>query len=104
MDIIIQSLGFTASEHLKEFIAEKMSKLEHHEEIIRANVTLFEGADGNPENQFCEIRMEVPGNDHFAKRNSDAYEKAITETVDVLQKVMRKSKDKMIESRRTPIE
>jgi putative sigma-54 modulation protein len=93
MDIIIQSLGFTAGESLESFIREKVSGIKS-EEIVRANVTLFKGPASNPENDYCEIRLEVPGNDHFVKRNSPYFETSVSECVDVLNQVVIKARDK----------
>ena len=98
MDIIIQSLGFTASENLNNFVKEKLSKLLGQDDIVRANVSLFE--DGNsPDNKYCEIRLEVPGNDHFVKKNNGSYETAIIDAADAVQKVLRRSKDKEVSQR-----
>ncbi len=95
MDIILQTPGFKASEKLEEFLQEKSGKLEHYtDKIIRANVTLFKGAETELSNNYCEIRLEVPGNDHFVKKNSGSFEQAITESVDALQHMLERSKDK----------
>ena len=100
MDIIIQSLGFKASDHLEGFIREKLNRvLLQSDTVIRANVTLYAGSESNPENNVCEIRLEVPGNDHFVKKSSDMFEKAITECIDALHRIMRRNKDKQISSR-----
>ncbi len=92
MDIIIQSLGFKAGETLESFIREKVSALKS-DIIVRANVTLFMGPETNPENNYCEIRLEVPGNDHFVKKNSEYFETSVSECVDVLAQMINKSKD-----------
>ena len=100
MDIIIQSLGFKASEHLEEFIREKIKKAIHEsDKVVRANVTLYAASESNPQNNVCEIRLEVPGNDHFVKKSSDGFEQAITECTDALQKIIRRAKDKQISNR-----
>ena len=100
MDIIIQSLGFKASDHLEEFIREKLDKVVlESDKVIRANVTLYAASESNPQNNVCEIRLEVPGNDHFVKKSSDIFEKAITECTDALQKIIRRTKDKQISNR-----
>src|SRR4051794_31898808 len=96
MDIIIQSLGFTAGESLESFVREKLEKFEKEANIIRANVILFIGSDANPNKYCCEIRLEVPGNDHFVKKNSDSFEKAIVDAADTIQLTMRKAKEKQI--------
>jgi len=94
MDIIIQSLGFTAGDTLENFVREKLDKFDREAKIIRADVTLFIGSDSNPEKYYCEIRLEVPGNDHFVKKNSDTFEKAIVDAVDTIHYGLRKAKEK----------
>jgi len=100
MDIIIQSLGFKASDHLEGFIREKLNRIiNESDKVIRANVTLYKASDANPQNNVCEIRLEIPGNDHFVKKGSDVFEQAITECTDALQKIIRRAKDKQISNR-----
>ncbi|MEO6584157.1 MAG: HPF/RaiA family ribosome-associated protein [Ferruginibacter sp.] len=93
MDIIIQSLGFTAGESLEGFIKEKLNNLKS-DDIVRANVTLYKGPANSAEGDYCEIRLEVPGNDHFVKRNSPYFETSASECVDVLNQSIKKAKDK----------
>lgn len=97
MDIIIQSLGFTAGEELEGFVHEKLEKFNNESKIIRANVTLFIGSDGNPNKYCCEIRLEVPGNDLFVKKNADSFEKAIATAADALQRSRRRANEKLID-------
>ena len=104
MDIIIQSLGFKASEHLENFIREKLNKVVlENDNVIRANVTLTKGPESELQNNVCEVRLEVPGNDHFVKKSSDVFEKAISESMEALQKIIRKTRDKQISSRHSPL-
>jgi ribosome-associated translation inhibitor RaiA len=92
-NIVFQSIHFKASTELKKYVNEKLSKLfEQDNSIIRADVTLFEGASGNPKNKFCEIYLSVPGDNHFAKKNSDNYEKSVIDTVAALLKILRRKK------------
>jgi ribosome-associated translation inhibitor RaiA len=93
MDIIIQSLGFKASEELEDFVREKINGLKH-DKIVRANVALFKGPDSEPENSYCEIRLEIPGNDPFVKKQSPYFESAVSECIDVLEQVLRDLKTK----------
>lgn len=96
--IILQSVQFKASTQLKKYVNEKVIRLfELDASIIRADVTLFEGASGNPKNQFCEIQLSLPGKNYFVKKSSESYEKSIHEAVKVLQKVIcRKKQTKKI--------
>lgn len=98
MDVIIQSLGFNAGETLESFIREKLNSLKS-DNIIRANVTLYKGPDSSPESSYCEIRLEVPGNDPFVKKSGVYFETAISECVEVLTQNLQKSKQKQVDAR-----
>lgn len=98
MDIIIQHLGFTTSETLDAFIREKVSTLKS-DKIIRANVTLSLASESNTENQVCEIRLEVPGNDYFVKKGSVHFETSVSACVDILQNKIKKQHDININQR-----
>jgi ribosome-associated translation inhibitor RaiA len=99
MDIIIESPGFKASNDLENYVRETLTKLKS-DKIIRADVTLYVGSDGNPANKFCEIRLEVPGNDHFVKKNAGTFETAVLDSVETLQEMMKKAKEKNIDRNR----
>ena len=100
MHIIIQSIGFKASDSLNQFIHEKLSKVDHHNHnIIRVDVTLTKGPEAELYGDYCEIRLEIPGYDHFVKKNSNSFEHAIVESVDALQHMIEKTKDKEISKR-----
>ncbi len=93
MNITIQSLDFRAGDALRNFIAEKVGKLfRHSDRIIRAEVVLRRGNNGNLQNRLCEIRLIIPGHDHFVSKSTDGYEKSILESVRTLQKILRNSK------------
>ncbi|HEX8314340.1 MAG TPA: HPF/RaiA family ribosome-associated protein [Flavisolibacter sp.] len=98
MDVIIQSLGFKHSDNLEAHINEKLEKLTPSDRIIRANVTLFQGPDRATPNDYCEIRLEVPGPDLFVKEHSDQFEQAIDECINKLQGILRKQKEKWVDS------
>ncbi len=94
MNIIIQSVHFKASQELDTYIREKVSKLlDQNNRIIKVEVTLSEGGSGDPENQYCEIALSVPGDNYFAKKNAATYEDAVLHTVEALQKIMRRDKN-----------
>ena len=99
MDIIIESPGFKASEGLESYVRETLGKLKG-DNIIRANVTLYKGADSDPASKFCEIRLEVPGNDHFVKKSAGTFETAVLDAIETLQEMLKKAKEKMIDRNR----
>ncbi len=94
MQINLQTLKFDARQELKEYVNEKVGKLAHFDDkIISADVTLSTNGD-NVENKICEIRLVVPGYDDFVKKNAATFEEAIHSSVDVLQKILRRKKEK----------
>ncbi len=99
MDIIIESPGFKASSELESYVRETLAKLKS-DKIIRADVTLYKGSDGDPANCFCEIRLEVPGNDHFVKKSAATFETAALDATETLQEILRKTKEKAIDRNR----
>jgi ribosomal subunit interface protein len=92
MKINLQTLHFKASNNLNNFVEEKVGKLARfNDSILSAEVVLSE--DGNSvDNKICDIRLVVPGNDDFVKRNAVSFEEAIVECVDTLQKVLTEKK------------
>ena len=99
MDVIIQSLGFKAGDALEDYIREKLNKLSPNEHVVRANVTLYLGPDRATPNDYCEIRLQVPGNDLFVKESSTDFEQSVDESVNKLQGMLRKAKEKEVDRR-----
>lgn len=97
MDIIIQSLGFKASENLENYIREKLDKLDKESKIIRADVAMFMGPPSKHDRYCCEIRLEIPGNDVFVKKCAESFEMAIVDAADTAQMKLRKNKEKWLE-------
>lgn len=95
MKINLQSLKFSAKNHLKEFVVEKVSKLErYHDKILAAEVTLTLEDEKHIENKACDIRLVIPGNDILVKRNAASFEEAILKTVETVQNQLQRRKDK----------
>lgn len=92
MKINLQTLHFKASNNLTAFVDEKVGKLARFDDsIISAEVVLTE--DGSSvDNKICDIRLVVPGNDNFVKKNAATFEEAIADCVDVLQKILAEKK------------
>lgn len=100
MDIIIESPGFKAGENIEDYAREKFSKLHPSDNIIRANVTLYLGPDKQIPNCHCEVRLEVPGNDHFAKSAGADFYQAVDAVADILQEQLRRAREKQMDAAR----
>ena len=63
-------------------------------------MALYNGSKRNPENNYCEIRLEIPGNDLFVKKSNDGFETAVVEAVQALGKMILRNKEKKIDRKR----
>ncbi len=95
MNIQIHSIGFDADKKLLDFIRQKVDKLvKFSDEIISAEVFLRLENVQNNENKIAEIKLEIPGNDLFAKKQSNRFEDATNHVVDALKSQLKKRKEK----------
>lgn len=96
MKVTIQSVHFTADQKLIDFIEAKLQKLgATYDAIIEGEVTLKLDNASNNENKITEIRLHVPGNDLFAKRQCNSFEEAADQVVDALRNQIMKHKEKI---------
>jgi len=95
MKINLQTLKFEAKQSLIDYVDDKVGKLSRFDDkIISAEVTL--SIDGDAiENKYCDIRLVVPGYDDFVKKNAATFEEAILNSVDVLQKIVKRKKERL---------
>ena len=97
MNIKVHSVRFDADEKLLEFIEEKTSKLEvFYDDIIGAEVFLRLDKDTTDrENKLVEIKLEIPGNMLFSKKQCKTFEEATDLSVEAIKKQLLKYKDKV---------
>ncbi len=96
MKVNIQSVHFDADRKLLDFIETKLSKLSgFYDRIIESEVTLRLDKAANNENKIAEIRLHVPGNDLYAKRQCKSFEEATDLSVEALKNQLVKHKDKI---------
>lgn len=98
MKVNIQSLGFKAGPELEDYVNKKLGKLTPNDHIVGANVVLFLGPDRATRVHYCEIRLEVPGNDPFVKEGAADFYQAVDATVNKLQGILRKTKEKQLDA------
>ena len=96
MTVKIQSLHFDADQKLIDHIEEKVSKLNHfYDAIIGTNVILKLEKSSHSDNKIAEIKLRIPGNDLFAKRQCSTFEEAADTAVEALKKQIKKRKEKV---------
>lgn len=96
MKVTISSLHFKTDVKLEEFIREKVSKFPNiFDGVLGCDVTLKLDTASNNENKIAEIRVLIPGNDLFAKKQAKTFEEAVDNVVDALKRQIKRRKEKL---------
>ena len=96
MDIKIHSIRFDADTKLLDFINVKVQKLiQYFDDIIGAEVFLRLDKSQDLENKVVEIRLTLPGNELFAKKQSKTFEESTDLSVEALRKQIVRHKSKL---------
>lgn len=96
MNIKINSVRFDADVKLVNYIKSKVKKLYlHYDNII--GIEVFLKLDNTPamENKITEIRLDIPGNELFAKKAGKTFEESTDLVVDALRRQVTKHKEKV---------
>lgn len=95
MKIKVQSIHFDADQKLVTYVQKKMDKLEtFFDRMVDGEVFLRlnnEGAD----NKTVEIKLNVPGNQLFAKEQAKTFEAATEQATEALKNQLQKFKTKI---------
>jgi putative sigma-54 modulation protein len=96
MDIKIHSIRFDADVKLLDFIHSKVMKLiQYFDDIIGAEIFLRLDRSQDLENKVVEIRLTLPGNELFAKKQSKTFEESTDLSVEALRRQIMKHKTKL---------
>ena len=93
MNVSINSVHFKADNKLEQFIERKVGKLSGlYEGVIGSEITLkIDKAETN-DNKIAEIRIQIPGYDLYAKKQSNTFEEATDTAVSAIRKQLEKHK------------
>lgn len=96
MELDIQAVGFNASERLVDFVEKKLEKLEKQFDGTNKMVVFLKlGSVAEVENKIAEIRIDVTGDELFAKKQSETFEESVDHCIDALKKQLAKHKEKI---------
>ena len=96
MDIKVHSIHFDADVKLLEFVNAKLRKLIlFYVDILSAEVFLRLDRSQDLENKLVEIRLFIPGNEMFAKKQSKTFEESTDLCVEALRRQIIKHKTKL---------
>lgn len=93
MNMSINSVHFKADNKLEQFIEKKIGKLSGlYEGVIGSEITLkIDKAETN-DNKIAEIRIQIPGYDLYAKKQSNTFEEATDTAISAIRKQLEKHK------------
>ena len=96
VNLKISSVHFDADKKLLEFVKERVDKLgNYYDKIIDGDVILKIDNNNTGENKIAEIKLSVPGNDIFAKKQCKSFEEATDSAVEALRRQLKKHKEKL---------
>jgi len=96
MNIKINSVRFDADQKLIDHIQKKVNKLgQFFDGIIGAEVFLRLENVQDDENKIAEVKLLIPGNDLFVKKQSKTFEEAVNKAVETLNRQVTKYKEKL---------
>lgn len=95
MDFKVNTVHFTADEKLVDYIHDKVKKLEQiYDHIIASEIYLRIDKSESKENKIAEVKILLPGNELFAKKQCKSFEEAADAAVSALKKQVEKHKNK----------
>ena len=95
MDFKVNTVHFSADEKLVSYIREKVGKLEKiYDNIIASEIYLRIDKNESNANKIAEVKILLPGNELFAKKQCKSFEEAADSAVSALKKQVEKHKNK----------
>ncbi len=95
MNMKMQSVGFKADKKLEAFINQKLSKLNKFDNTISDYSVTLNVENSDPKvNKVVEVKVNVPGNELFAKKQSNSFEAATELVTEALRIQILKNKEK----------
>lgn len=96
MKLQTHAVHFDADPKLVDFIQKKATKLEtFYDRIIDGEVFLKVENGGANDNKIVEIKLNLPGNQLFAKEQGESFEAAADMAVNALRRQLKKHKEKL---------
>jgi putative sigma-54 modulation protein len=95
MKIKIQTVHFDADKKLLDFTTKKVDKLmKFYDGIVGSEVIFRLNKNQKEANKIAEVKLEIAGNDLFAKRQCKSFEESLDQVIDALKKQLSKHKEK----------
>lgn len=96
MDIQIHAVGFKADQKLIDFAQARVEKLtKFYDQITGGEVFFRLDNTVADENKIVEIKVNIPHNSMFAKKQAKTFEEAVDQACDALKGQIEKVKGKL---------
>jgi len=96
MKVNINAVRFKTDKKLEDYINDKIGKLnQYFDGVIGSEITLRLDSNEKVKDKIVEIRVMIPGNDLYAKKESKSFEEATTQAVEAVKKQLTKHKEKV---------
>lgn len=96
MKLQMHSIHFDADDKLLEFVQRKVDKLEtFYDRMVDGEVFLKLNNEGI-ENKTVEIKINIPGNQIFAKEDAKSFEEATDLATQAVKRQIKKYKEKVL--------
>ncbi len=97
MKLQMHSVHFDADQQLLDFIQRKADKLDtFYDRIVDGEVYLKQENGDETNNKVVEIKINIPGNQLFAKEQNGSFEAATDKAVEALRRQLKKHKEKQM--------
>lgn len=96
MTVVINNVGFSADDKLKDFIKDKVGKLDRfYNRITSVEVFLKLENSGKVKDKIVEMKVSVPRKQLICKHEDKVFEAAVDNCVDSLSRQLKKYKEKV---------
>ena len=96
MRLNINAVHFKADKKLVAFIKEKVAKITQvYEGVIDTDISLKVENSEIRENKIAEIRVTIPGNNFYVKKQRATFEESADEAIEALRRQLKKYKEKI---------
>jgi putative sigma-54 modulation protein len=95
MQVTFQAVHFTADQKLKDYISDKLQKLEKfYPKILQATVYLKLENTGQVKDKIIEVKLNVPGSTLIATNTDKTFEASFDDAIENIKRQLKKLHDK----------
>ncbi|MBK9149747.1 MAG: ribosome-associated translation inhibitor RaiA [Saprospiraceae bacterium] len=95
MQVTFQTVHFTADQKLKDYIEDKLQKVnKFYPKIIQSTVFLKLENSGQIKDKVVEIKMNVPGSTLVATNSDKTFEASFDDAIEIIKRQLKRLNEK----------